>query len=59
MGWTKQPKKVCFLCSGKLDNNDYGEIEYRHKEGTDKQKICVLCVKRLDDDEVKEDEQSV
>ena len=59
MEWMKQPKKVCLLCSGKVDNNDYGEIEYRHKEGTDKKKICALCVKRLDDDEVKEDEQSV
>lgn len=59
MGWWKQPKKVCFLCAGSLDG-DYGEIEYKHAQGTEKEKICKLCVARLDEDEVKkEDDESV
>lgn len=62
MGWWKQPyadKKICFLCSGKIDTDDYGEIQYTHAEGTDKKRICALCVARLDKDEVKPDDEPV
>lgn len=62
MGWWKQPRKVCFLCSGKY-GDDYGEIEYGFTENgvkkTDRKKICALCVARLDKNQMSEvdDEQ--
>ena len=62
MGWWKQPymqKKICFLCAGRIDAKDYGEIEYKHSEGKSKERICALCVARLDADEVKPDDEPV
>jgi len=46
-------KKVCFLCSGKINDKDYGYLEYSFKEkdgsrGTDKKKICALCCEKVD-----------
>lgn len=59
MPWNR-PKKVCFLCSGKIDK-DYGEIEYDYYEGDkrhrDRKKICALCITQLENKE-KIDEQS-
>ena len=52
-------KKICFLCAGIIEGDDWGYMQYKHADGQSKEKICKLCVKRLDDDEVKLDEQSV
>lgn len=50
--WRHNGKKVCFLCAGPVDKDNFGYLEYSFREndgsrGVDKEKICALCCERV------------